>query len=199
MNNGRLTAAFYVLIGGLVGALIEGLVGTTKMWVSIGFGIAALGLFMYMFLWPSKANWKGFLLNSPRPLVGQSSINWRTERPQQIGDSFLLDMGRERLIDKIQFQRGDWSAVEYPICWAVTLQGKNMILPNWERRQYRETAFGRNINIEFERPERVRMVAIEIVEPRPNSHWAVGNIKIREIRLRLKLFRLELSWKAYIR
>jgi len=182
-----------------VGALIEGLVGTTKMWVSIGFGIAALSVFLYMTLWPSRAKWKGILLNSLPPLIGQSSTNWRTGRPQQIGDSFLLDMGKERLIDKIEFRRGDWSAIEYPICWAVTLQGKNIILPNWERRQYREVAFGRNINIELERPERVRMIAIEIVEPRPNSHWAVGNIGIREIRLRLTLLHFELSWKAYIR
>lgn len=46
-----------------------------------------------------------------------------------------------------------------------------------------ESSFGENIIINLQCPEKVTVIAIEIIEPQLNQHWAVGSIRIREVRL----------------
>lgn len=183
--------------------------------------LLALWFWPIHFIWPGKESWKGSLLETPPYRYGKNADNWRTNRPQQVGDSFLLviekapnifvtafkrlafkifkkawilDVGRARLIDRIQFMRGDWSVAECPKRYAVTIQGLHRILPNWNRREMPEIEPGHNINIEFEHPERVTHIIIAIIEPRPKKHWAVGEIRIHEVRIRLSL-----SWGVNIR
>jgi hypothetical protein len=43
----------------------------------------------------------------------------------------------------------------------------------------------------LEHPAKVTLIAIQILEPRMNEHWAVGDIKIREVRLFGKFWKVE--------
>lgn len=171
-------------------------------------------------IWPDKSKWVGCVLDSIEPFEGEEATKWITYRPQQIGDSFILDIqkkpnkaiqtllkvaakifkniwywnyGKARVIDQIQFMRGDYSAAAYPIRWATTIQRQEGILPDWERREQTASSFGENILIKLDRPEKVTHIAIEILEPRPNQHWAVGEIKIREVRLFGKYWRVNIK------
>jgi hypothetical protein len=183
---------------------------------------------IFKWLWPGKDNWVGILQNSPDPLIGKSATYWRTERYQQIKDTFLLriekdrnqyifnifhwlqkfqeiflrncpkckrfcflDLGRGRVIDQIKFMRGYYSAMAYPIKWAVLIHGQNAILPDWEWREQTDSNPGHNIIINLEHPAKVTLIAIQILEPRMNEHWAVGDIKIREVRLFGKFWKVE--------
>ena len=174
---------------------------------------------MYKWLWPGKEDWKGWLLDSKQPLRGKEANNWRTNRPQQAGDSFLpeiqkapnrfiialltiaakifkkirpWEIGRARVIDRIQFMRGDYSAAEYPIRWAVTMSGLRGILPSWDRGEQAESSFGENIIINLEHPEMVAHIVVEIIEPHPNKHWATEEIRIREAKLFGRFWRTDI-------
>jgi len=172
-------------------------------WVDVSSALAILGLIygvgrqVFKWLWPNRDKWVGVLLNSPVPLKGNKTTDWRTDRPQQIGDSFVLDIrkssGKGRVIDRIWFMKGSYSAAAHPKRWAVTLQGENTILPNWNRQEQRDLEFGHNILINLQNPAKITFIAVEILEPRLGEHWAVGDIRIREIRLFGKFWKVNIG------
>lgn len=170
---------------------------------------------MYRWWWPKQQTWKGNLLESPDWLEGIAATKWRTDRLQEVNDTFHLiiekprsrlidavlytarrvskriqpwNIGKARLIDRIQFMKGDYSAEAYPIRYAVTIQGLHHILPCWNRRALPDensaaSVRGSNIVIDLKHPEKVTDIMIEILEPRRGNYWAVGEIRIREVRL----------------
>jgi hypothetical protein len=103
------------------------------------------------------------------------------------------EIGKARVIDRIQFMQGDYPPDAYPKKYAVTLQGLHGILPDWERREQIEKSFGENIIIELKRPEKILMIVVEIIEPRLNQFWAVGEIRIREVRLFGKFWKVKIK------
>jgi len=175
---------------------------------------------MIKWLWPGQEEWKGWLLNSPRPLKGKNATDWTTDRIQQIGDTFYLDIekrpdrfilallnitskvfkklrpwnyGKARVIDLIKFRRGDHSAAETPRRYAVTIQGETSILPGWEEKEQIQPSFGHFPTIHLERPEKVVGIAIKIIEPSLGVPWSVGEIRIREVRLFRKCWRTDIG------
>lgn len=195
---------------------------------SIGLAIVIIGLLLVLwfwpihFIWPGKESWKGELLGIRPFRYGKDADNWITDRPQQVGDSFLLviekapnifvtalkkltfkvlkrtwilDIGKARVIDHIQFMRNEnYPVVGFPIKYAVTIQGLHSIYPEWDRRELTESSPVSNIIINLGHPTKVTCIVIEIIEPRPNHHWTTGEIRIHEIRVRLSL-----SWGVNIK
>jgi len=153
-------------------------------------------------LWPSRDTWRATLLDSSELLIGKEATRWRTTRTQQARDSFVLDIrkpnGKGRLMDKVWFKRGGYSANDTPVKVVAILQGERAVLPDWNRQDVTPKP-GHDIVINLKHPEKITFIAIEIVEPRPNAHWAIEDILIREIKLRLKLnFEVSIK-KAYIK
>jgi len=199
-----------IVIGFLLGLIGERLMDSeiSLQAIVVTAVILAYAVLLYVFmwadrkLWPDRSGWVGNLSTSVEPLKGKEAAEWIFNRPQQVGDSFVLsiqktpfkavqklcrslgywDYGRARVIDRIQFRSGDYSAGAYPIRWAVTIQGLKEILPDWDKREQTAESFGDNIIIKFNHPEKVTHIVVEILEPRLNQYWAVGDIEIREVR-----------------
>lgn len=188
MNNGKLIATLYALIGGLTGALIEGLVGTTKMWLAIGFAIAAFSLFMYMTLscrlWPRKTSWV-FTTNLntlAQPVFRNNLVNWRSDTPME-GTFFKLDIQKERVISGIHFDHGYSSNV--PEQWRMSFYNNchGYVWPHKGRHPYIQ---GNNSIMvqELEKPVKARYILIEVKKPRIEANrvlpWDIVDIKLRE-------------------
>lgn len=145
--------------------------------------------------WPNLQSWVATLNDSPIPIRGKEAISWRTEKLQEVGGSFVLDIrkvkGKARLIDRIRFTQSGYSASEIPEQVAVTIQGENAIYLEYDRRLI-DLEFGHNIDITFQSPLKVKAIALEITKPRTNTYWAVGDIRIREVRLFGRLWKVDI-------
>lgn len=152
-----------------------------------GVFLTVFGLFyggwrlMYKWLWLNREKWSASLLDSPIPLKGKETTNWRTDRPIQIRDTFVLDIrkpnGKGRIIDKIEFRRGAYSSAEHPKQVKVTVEPGNVVYDELDVQP------GHNVVVNFGQPKKVTFIAVEVTDIYPNRHWAVGDIKLREIRL----------------
>lgn len=206
--------------GVVISALIEGLAGTPRMItiiVSSSFAVViGLWIFISRLLWPDRTHWRADLLNSTDYLEGKEATKWRTHRQQETGDTFVLDIrkspnkiiyyilkatskvfkkirywdyGKARVIDKVVFMHGKDSP-DYPKKWRVILNGASGILKEWEQEC---SGLRHNISFTIDTPEPVYLIVVEIIEPRPNYHWSVSDIKIREVRLFGKYWRMNIK------
>lgn len=209
-----------LIIAAAIGAAIEGLEETPRMITVIVFGSLAvvLGLWILLsgLLWPNRSSWRADLLNATDYLEGKEATKWRTDRQQQAGDSFVLDIrkrpnkaiyiilkaasmifkrirywnyGKVRLIDKVIFMHGK-DALDYPKKWKVILSGASGILQEWEQN---DSGPRHNISFPINPPELVDFIVVEIIEPRPRHHWSVSDIRIREVRLFGKYWKVDIK------
>lgn len=68
-------------------------------------------------------------------------------------------------------------------------------MPNWDGvvQNEADVGFGHNILINLESPIKITFIAIEILEPRSDKHWATGDIRIREARLFSKYWKVNIK------
>ena len=62
--------------------------------------------------------------------------------------------GKARVIDRIQFMKGDYSADEYPLKWLVPVSDNHGYVSGWKDKEFTEQQFGYNIIIEITPPVR---------------------------------------------
>ncbi len=107
-------------------------------------------------------------------------MRWSTMRPQEQGDFFALDIGKERLISHIYFDSGV-SLFSYPAKFELlTLDDRNRVV-------HKVISDG-PIICPLKHAARVRRIHIEVIEPQKMEnggvyHWAIHDIKLKEQRL----------------
>ena len=120
-------------------------------------------------IWPH-----GFLSGSKETLRGESAVRWATNRPQQKGDGFWLDLGKEVVVRKITFLQGIQRQWDYPKRWKVVLCDKHQIVKEVEGAGF--------IEVDLEEPLSICNIGVTILEPRtpedhpPSTCWAIDNI-----------------------
>jgi hypothetical protein len=120
----------------------------------------------------------GYLSTDPKKILrGANAKRWDTSRPQQRGDDFVLDLGKELPIKHIHFTQGLVHQWDLPKSWLMVLQDEKVICAELEGIE--------TIELDRDEPIMVRYISVSIVEPRlptdhPPSHsWAVDNIELR--------------------
>ena len=107
---------------------------------------------------------------------GDAALRWTTNRSQQTGDDFTLDLGQELPLKEMKFIQGLQHQWDRPERWRVILSEDKEIV-----RQLDGEGF---IEVELAEPVPIRFVAVVILEPRTlASHpqatcWAVDKIKL---------------------
>lgn len=120
--------------------------------------------------------WPHGILNNGEILRGDAAMRWSTDGPQQAGDEFLLDRGEEHDARGIRFLQGIQHQWDHPQRWRMTISDNNRII--------KEVEGTGNIEVKFEETVSVRIIGVEILEPRlPTDHppaacWAVDNIEV---------------------
>lgn len=120
--------------------------------------------------------WPHGFLNREEILRGDAAMRWATDRPQQAGDEFLLDLGEEHDVRGIRFLQGILHQWDHPKRWHMTFSDSDRIINEIGGTGY--------IEAKFEETVSVRMIGVEILEPRlptdhpPSACWAVDNILI---------------------
>lgn len=189
--SGKMSSLFWALIGGLIGSIIEGLGGTPKVWISIGFGIAAsiIGgcIRISKKLWPSRANWL-FTTNGsafPEKVFQNNRVNWRKDYPSE-ETFFMLDMLKERVISGVQFEHGNSNNV--PDEWQMSFYSryKGYVMPNINGKPFIK---GQGVILvsELEKPVKARYIRVEVKKPTFEADrllpWDIEDIRIRENRI----------------
>jgi len=128
-----------VLVGAFIGALIEGMEGWTKMITAIIFwGLALICLILMglielsKILWPGRDNWYAlssypyeFPPDDPQGAINKNrSEQWRSCDPQEENAWFEVDMGKKRMISRIEFIPDD-SDIEKPKKWRMMFYGED--------------------------------------------------------------------------
>jgi len=109
-------------------------------------------------------------------LRGKDAGRWATSAPQQIGEDFFLDFGKERKVRNVRFLQGLAHQWDYPKRWRMILQGDAKIV--------KEVEGTGPVGIKLEEPLQIRYLSVVILEPRlPNDHppatcWAADNIEV---------------------
>ena len=123
-------------------------------------------------IWPH-----GFLSGSKETLRGEAAVRWVTDRPQQQGDGFSLDLGKEVVVSKVTFLQGIQHQWDYPKRWKVVLCNQYQIVKEEEGAGF--------IEVESEEPLTICSIGVTILEPRtpedhpPSTCWAIDNIVLR--------------------
>ncbi|MGA9048725.1 MAG: hypothetical protein WB588_07025 [Dehalococcoidia bacterium] len=157
-------------------------------------GVVATLLTVFWFLqdrlWPSCSEWEltaSFLEETRR---GKETLFWVSPDEQKENDYFCLDMrkrreyGRDRVFQEITFLQGTGHTLDYPKEWKVTIDSEHG--PVCEFNTIEEYA-GRGITIKFDKPCKVSFICVTCVKPRAGHRWAMGNIRIREVRFPIRL------------
>jgi hypothetical protein len=117
------------------------------------------------------------LNGSKETLRGEAAVRWVTDRPQQQGDGFSLDLGKEVVVSKVTFLQGIQHQWDYPKRWKVVLCNQYQIVKEEEGAGF--------IEVESEEPLTIRRIGVTILEPRtpedhpPSTCWAIDNIVLR--------------------
>ncbi len=124
----------------------------------------------------------GFLTGTKETLRGPAATRWSTDRPQQPGDDFGLDLGQEVPIRSIKFLQGTQHQWDHPKGWQMIFSNnQGTIVKEVEGKGVGLTNF---IEAELDEPLLVRHIGVVILEPRlPTDHppatcWAVDNIRL---------------------
>ena len=127
--------------------------------------------------WPTiPEEWPHGFLNNGEILRGDAAMRWSTDRPQQAGDEFLLDLGKEIPINKIRFLQGIQHQWDHPKRWHMTLSNVHLIIEEIEGAGI--------IELMLEEAVRLRYIGVDILEPRlPTDHppadcWAIDNVEL---------------------
>ena len=123
-------------------------------------------------VWPH-----GFLNGSKETLRGEAAVRWVTDRPQQRGDGFSLDLGKEVVVREVKFLQGTQRQWDYPKRWKVVFCDKYQIVKEEEGVGF--------IEVELAKPLSICRINVTILEPRtpedhpPSTCWAIDNIVLR--------------------
>jgi hypothetical protein len=119
--------------------------------------------------WP-----EGYLCTTKDTLHGKDAMRWSTDRPQEAGDGFSLNLGQEVPLSGIRFLQGTGHQWDYPKRWKMTFSNNRQITQEVEGEGF--------IEVERKEPTPVQWIGVVIVEPRlPTDHppatcWAADNI-----------------------
>lgn len=204
-----LQAITSVLVGALIGAIIEGMGGRSKMIAIIVFGSLSLLFGSILFvswlvkrLWPNRDNWYAlssypheFPPNNPQRAINKNrNEQWRSADKQEVDEWFEVDMGKERMLSRIEFIPDD-SDIEKPKKWRMLFYGED----NNKQRQTLGHNDGQcNISVQSrDIPNRIRWFRVEIKEVAEDMpvnsnyfkrncttkvHWTISLVKIWEYR-----------------
>ena len=198
-----------ILVGAFFGALIEGMEGRTKMITVIIFGGLATICFILMGLirlskklWPNREKWLAnssypseLLLNNPQIALNKNrGEQWRSTDAQEVDEWFEVDMGKERMISRIEFIP-DYSDIEKPKKWRMMSYGED---DNKQKQTLSHNDGEYNISIQSRNiPNRIRWFRVEIKEVAEDMpvnsnyfkrncttkvHWTISLVKIWEYR-----------------
>ena len=127
--------------------------------------------------WPTiPEEWPHGFLNNGEILRGDAAMRWSTDRPQQAGDEFLLDLGEEHDARVIRFLQGIQHQWDHPKRWHMTLSNVYLIIEEIEGAGI--------IELMLEEAVRLRYIGVDILEPRlptdlpPARCWAIDNIEL---------------------
>ena len=161
---------------------------------------------MFSWMWPTKEVWERISSEDSIAVTGRGVDRWRTSGNQKKGDVFMLkivkprtkftvwlrnigfrfnknwDIGQERIIDRIQFMQSPYSAIAFPVRYAVSISNERGLYKDWMRREF-SAEITTGILIEFPHPIKINHFTITIIEPASNVYWGIGRIDIREVRL----------------
>ena len=124
---------------------------------------------------PIPEEWPhGSLSGTKETLRGPAAKRWSTDRPQQVGDDFALNLGQELPLKTIRFLQGTGHQWDHPKRWKMTFSNSRQIIEEVDGNGF--------IEVERKDPTPVQLIGVIIVEPRlPTDHppaicWAVDNI-----------------------
>jgi hypothetical protein len=118
---------------------------------------------------------EGYLCTTKDTLHGKDALRWSTNRPQQTGDAFALDLGREPPVRALRFLQGRQRQWDHPKRWQVTFSNAQQIIEEVEGEGF--------IEVERTEPTPIQWIGVVVLEPRlptdhpPSSCWAVDNIE----------------------
>ena len=119
---------------------------------------------------------EGYLCTTKDTLHGKDALRWSTNRPQQTGDAFALDLGREPPVRALRFLQGRQRQWDHPKRWQVTFSNAQQIIEEVEGEGF--------IEVERTEPTPIQWIGVVVLEPRlPTDHhsatcWAVDNIEL---------------------
>jgi hypothetical protein len=119
---------------------------------------------------------EGYLCTTKDTLHGKDALRWSTDRPQQTGDEFTLNLGRELPIKALRFLQGRQRQWDRPKRWQVTFSSNRQIIEEVEGEGF--------IEVERMEPTPIQWIGVVVLEPRlptdrpPSSCWAVDNIEL---------------------
>lgn len=122
-------------------------------------------------VWPH-----GFFSGDKKILRGETAKRWSTDRPQQTGDDFTLDLGQEFPLHSVRFLQGPEHQWDRPKLWKVVLSDETKIVCEIESDGF--------IEFELEETVEIRRIGVIILQPRmptdlpPATCWAVDNIEL---------------------
>ena len=127
----------------------------------------------------------GYLSGTEEILRGDAALRWATERPQQPGDEFSMDLGTEKPLKTMRFIQGPKHLWDFPKHWSVILADENKIV--WEVDGGESTGvkpLRGFIEVDLEETMKIRTIGVTILQPRlltdrpPATCWAVDKIEL---------------------
>ena len=150
---------------------------------------------MYRWLWPSWKDWRGSLSLSRDELRGENATRWKFHSPQEIGQSFRLDIrkhkgkgrGKARLIKQVRFLQGGEHQWDCPSEYKMIVEGRSTILGEFDGRAGKpwNGECYKGISEDFEPLlAEVITVIITTTSEHPEAEcWATNDISIMEVRI----------------
>ena len=156
------------------------------------YGLWQLILYPIRKIWPTRDTWivefrhNGNKIRTPdlrTTLSKDKRAEWVSPNPQSIGDTYIIDLGKYRLIDGIEFYERIPSS-EFPKKWTLSLMGE------WENLVASPPIHGEGRIIQEFPPVKLQIIEIMIGEPNTMDdgtpyHWRIQNIYLREIKFKV--------------
>ena len=185
-------------LGAALGFWAEVAAVSTTFLLAIIFSILGIGGYVvcvYVLLsrrlWPSRAQWVASFLHGhswltsealQRTLAIDRRLSWTSAEPQAKGDAYKIDLGKDRVIDGVEFYYlHGWG--DYPEKWQL------LLLNEWDALVDRpiENKEDEPMVKAFP-PTLIRAIEVRIIRPRirPDGsipHWLIEDVRLREVRL----------------
>lgn len=151
-------------------------------------------------LWPGRTQWVASFRHGSSWVTSEAlqktlaidyRLGWTSTEPQAKGDAYKLDLGKDRVIDGVEFYYlHGWG--DYPAKWHLLLLNK------WGALAERPIEGGEAEPVVKGFPPRlVRAIELRIIRPRVRSdgsipRWRIEDVRLREVRLWRRWWRREI-------